>query len=613
MRGIIINFNLNDGTVTLWLNGKISETWTNQAVLQIAKAYKLESFIFQNFNYESWTPKNETSWKLDNIKVYKKDAEGVSPFESIAQDNPTGVVTATFNAPMSADGIGLYDANGKEVTKTVTLSDDKKSVSIKPSESTNGLYYVKVKKYEGGTPVAQGEKTVELNWKAAPSEYLYYEDFESQEVDSAPTGIYKGEAINANSLLNKTAMTTDDAQVKKDAENTNKYLEIQPHDVSDANDNSLGGAAIIFDTPLTKDDGTIVLEYDGLIESNSVEDDTKRLSLSKFYSTGNDVSYHSTVQILSHKRGSDLNSKRFALVAKGVSDPIDMTSLNDKQIMNWNKGEWNHYKLEIKLGDNGYVTGWVNGKISEQWQNEGARQVSVSYKLESFIFQNFNSTSWSAKNTTPWKLDNIKIYKKDSSETSPFSTDEITSKDGTVRFKTDFGVNKEDISIYNADGEKQDGDITVAEDGKSVQFVPSNVMKEGRYYIKLAKLASEDVTPQTEKEFEYKPGKTKTTISIGDVRYTKDSVIKPTINVEHNSGKSVTLRLIIAAYKDGRMIQAVTGEWGHDGEDYKGEITGVPELTLSEAADTIKAFAWDLSNLAPTGIADVKTSVSTNE
>lgn len=217
------------------------------------------------------------------------------------------------------------------------------------------------------------------------------------------------------------------------------------------------------------------------------------------------------------------------------------------------------------------------------------------------------------KNTTPWKLDNIKIYKKDSDVTSPFSSDEITSKDGTVRFKTNFNVNKDDISIYNANGEKQNGEITVAEDGKSVQFVPGKVMKDGRYYIKLAKLASGDVTPQTDKEFDYKPGKTKTTISIGNITYTKGSKIKPTFNVEHNSGKSVTLRMIIAAYKNGRMIQAVTDDWGLDSEDYTGDISNTPEMTLNEDADTIKAFAWNLSNLAPTGFADIKTIVSANE
>ena len=622
-------FNLNDGAVTLWLNGKISETWINKTMFQIASGDKLESFILQSFNAASWTTKNTTPWKLDNIKIYKKDAEGVSPFENLTQDPVTGIVTATFKHQMSAEGIGLYDANGKDVTKTVTFAENKKSVSIKPSESTNGLYYVKVKKYDGGTDVAQGEKTIELNWTVVPGEYLYYEDFESQTVDQAPTTIYSGTANDLYSADNKTQIESEYAAVKNESTTgIGNYLEINPYTSSNSADNSSGGAKVFLSEPMGKDDGTIVLEYDGVINLVNVQDSSKRLSVNKLITTKDGATRLETVQILNHKgvdRNNVMNGNNthgFALTkynpnadvtaGEASTTATGLVSYDGQSLMLRKNNEWNHYKFEFNLND-GAVTLWLNGKISETWINKTMFQIASGDKLESFILQSFNAASWTTKNTTPWKLDNIKIYKKDADVTSPFSSDEITSKDGTVRFKTNFNVNKDDISIYNANGEKQNGEITVAEDGKSVQFVPGKVMKDGRYYIKLAKLASGDVTPQTDKEFDYKPGKTKTTISIGNITYTKGSKIKPTFNVEHNSGKSVTLRMIIAAYKNGRMIQAVTGDWGLDSEDYTGDISNTPEMTLNEDADTIKAFAWNLSNLAPTGFADIKTIISANE
>ena len=620
-------FNLSDGTVTLWLNGKISETWVNQAVLQISKAYKLESFILQNFNAASWNPTNDKPWKIDNIKIYKKDAESVSPFESISQDPVNGIVTATFKNQMSADGIGLYDVNGNDVSKTVTLSQDKKTVSIKPSKSTSGLYYVKVKEYAGGTTVAQGEKTAMLNWTAPPSEYLYYEDFESQTEDQAPTGIYSGTANELYSNTDKTQIEAENATVKSDStQGIGKYLEIKPYTSSNAADNASGGAKIFLPNPMGSDDGTIVLEYDGFINLVSNPDGSKRVSVNKLLQDGTTFE---TAQILNHK-GADRskvmgcdNTHGFALTkynpnpdtSAGETKNTDtgLHSYDGQSALLRNNNAWNHYKFEFNLSD-GTVTLWLNGKISETWTNQAVYQISkLPQKLEAFILQNFNATSFNPANDQPWKIDNIKIYKKDSNATSPFSTDEITSKDGNVRFAMNFAVNTEDISIYNTDGVKQDGAITVDESGKNVTFSPSKVMKDGRYYIKVAKLASGDVTPQTEKEFEYKPGKTTTTISIGDITYTKGSVIKPTFNVVHSSGKDVTLKVIIAAYKDGKMIQAETGTWEHNSGDFSGNMTGTPTMTLAEDADTIKAFAWNLSNLAPTGAADVKTSVSIGE
>ena len=620
-------FNLSDGTVTLWLNGKISETWVNQAILQISKAYKLESFILQNFNVESWNPANDKPWKIDNIKIYKKDAESVSPFESISQDSVTGVVTATFKNQMSADGIGLYDANGNNVTKTVTLSEDKKSVSIKPSENTNGLYYVKVKTYAGGTAVAQGEKTALLNWTAPPSEYLYYEDFEGQTVDEAPTTIYSGTANDLYSAENKTKMESEYATVKSDSTSgIGNYLEIKPYTGSAA-DNASGGAKIFLSETMGKEDGTIVLEYDGFINLVNNADGSKRVSVNKLTSSGTKLE---VAQILNHK-GADRskgmgcdNTHGFALTKYNPNPDSEAgeTKYTDTGLHSYdgqsailrNNNTWNHYKFEFNLSD-GTVTLWLNGKVSESWLNQTVYQISkLSDKLESFILQNFNAESFNPANDQPWKIDNIKIYKKDSTATSPFSTDEITSKDGNVRFIMNFAVTADDISIYNADGVKQDGTVTVDESGTAVTFTPSKVMKDGRYYIKVAKLASGDVTPQTEKEFEYKPGKTKTTISIGDdIAYTTGSVITPIFNVVHESGKSVKLRVIIAAYKNGRMIQAETDTWEHNSDDYSGVMESTPTMTLTEAADTIKAFAWDLSNLAPTGLADVKTSVSISE
>lgn len=198
----------------------------------------------------------------------------------------------------------------------------------------------------------------------------------------------------------------------------------------------------------------------------------------------------------------------------------------------------------------------------------------------------------SLTDTTPWKLDNIKVYFKDTAATSPFGN--ITpEKNGKVNIDFGYAVNAEDISIYNADGEKINGTFETSNDNKKATFIPDRIEEEGLYYVKLAKLASGTVTPQTTKEFDYAPGRTEMVISgLNAVTGT----IAPAFTLTHTDGVAKDVIMILAAYKDGKLVKAdvkTKSLTTDDTKDVQIDAADAPTFNLSEGeADTVKAFAW---------------------
>lgn len=267
-----------------------------------------------------------------------------------------------------------------------------------------------------------------------------------------------------------------------------------------------------------------------------------------------------------------------------------------------NDAQWNNYKIEINL-ENGECTIWLNGQIGKKWINSevnhriGTGASWGACQLDSIVLQSMHSAWGNLTDTTPWKLDNIKVYFKDTTETSPFGN--ITSeKNGKVNIEFGYAVNAEDVSIYNAGGEKINGTFVMSTDNKKATFTPDRIEEDGLYYVKLAKLASGTVTPQTTKEFDYAPGRTNMVISGLDA---VTGSIAPVFTLTHTDGVEKDVIMILAAYKDGKLVKADVKTQNLTTEDTKDvQIEDAPSLELAnDEADLVKAFAWIGGTNAP--------------
>lgn len=598
-----MELNLATGTQQLWIDGKASEIWLDKNLYTKIKweGYSIDAISFMN--YSSCT----TNWLIDNIKVYKKDTAKTSPFDGdITQNTNTGVVTANFTSAMKLDGIALYDADGNNVTKSVSLTADGKTATITPKSSTKGLYYVKVGTYAGGTVPAQTEKTVELNWEKEPISYLYYEDFEGDKVGNAPSNVYTHQNGQVYGSVTKTKVTTDYATIAQDTATTNttKYLNFKPT----SNDYNLI-QMYLGDDGSKYDNGTVVFEFDGWIDvAGNGHNNSKYFYIGTRDTGGGDKIQN---QIIMNYMGSNKQSTLPAedrgnaahyLLTNGGVDYIRNSGGN--YILKKNNAQWNNYKIEINL-KNGECKLWLNGQISKTWINDqvlnriGTGAWGKSY-LDSFVLR--SEATAGGITTTPWKLDNIKVYLKDTADTSPFET--ITSeKNGDVTVKFGYAVNAADLSVYNADGEKINGEFVMSEDNKTATFTPDRIEDDGLYYVKVAKLASGTVTTQTTKEFTYAPGRTKMVISGLN---TVVGAIAPTFTLTHTDGAAKEVVMIVAAYKGGKLVKANVETESLTTEDKTGAVATVPTIVLAEGeADTVKAFAWIGGTNVPIGDAAV--------
>lgn len=604
-----MELNLADGTQQLWIDGKASEIWQDKS---LHARIGWEGYSIDAISFMSYGDTSNPNWLIDNIKVYKKDKAETSPFSGdIIQNTNTGVVTANFTSAMKLDGIALYDADGNDVTKSVSLTADGKTATITPKSSTKGLYYVKVGTYAGGTVPAQTEKTVELNWEKEPISYLYYEDFEGDEVGNAPSNVYTHQNGQVYSEVTKTKVTTDYATIAQDTATTNttKYLNFKPT----SNDYNLI-QMYLGDDGSKYDKGTVVFEFDGWIDvAGNGNNNSKYFYIGTRDTGGGDKIQN---QIIMNYMGTNKQSTLPAedrgnaahyLLTNGGNDYIRNSGGN--YILKKNNAQWNNYKIEINL-KNGECKLWLNGQISETWINDqvlyriGSGAWGKSY-LDSFVLR--SDATAGGITTTPWKLDNIKVYLKDTADTSPFET--ITSeKNGDVTVKFSYAVNAEDLSVYNADGEKINGKFVMSEENKTATFTPDRIEDDGLYYVKVAKLASGTVTTQTTKEFNYAPGRTKMVISGLN---TVVGTIAPTFTLTHTDGAAKEVVMIVAAYKGGKLVKADVKTESLTTEDKTGAVATVPTIELADGeADTVKAFAWIGGTNVPICNAGVYTTIN---
>lgn len=628
--------NLADGTQQLWVNGKISEIWRDKEFYtKVAKGNESLDALLFGAGTHSTEYASPSNWLIDNIKVYLKDTADTSPFSGgITQDTKTGVVTANFTSAMKSDGIALYDADGNNVTKSVSLTADGKTATITPKSSTKGLYYVKVGTYAGGTVPAQTEKTVELNWEKDPTSYLFYEDFEGQTENNAPTNFYKDDATHKYTYTDATkeAVSTDCAVISKDTTHGN-YLELVPT-------YPVQRAKVFLNEAVDRSDGTIVIEYDGLINIEGGDGNNGRKFI---YATitgqkKDRATIKTPASELLNNKGSDVGNalafKEMVYIADGTADnryngtydgrkkadgtyarndrmlyyyndPIKNENSNEGNAIKRTNNTWQHYKMELNLAT-GTQQLWIDGKASEIWcdKNLYANIKWEGFSMDAISFQNYAD---GVKSYTNWLIDNIKVYKKDTADTSPFET--ITSeKNGDVTVKFGYAVNAADLSVYNADGEKINGKFVMSEDNKTATFTPDRIEDDGLYYVKVAKLASGTVTTQTTKEFTYAPGRTKMVISGLN---TVVGTIAPTFTLTHTDGAAKEVVMIVAAYKGGKLVKANVETESLTTEDKTGAVATVPTIVLADGdADTVKAFAWIGGTNVPICNAGVYTTIN---
>ena len=101
-------------------------------------------------------------------------------------------------------------------------------------------------------------------------EYLFYEDFTTQTAGSAPTNFYKDEGTTHKyTYANKDkaeTVSSDYAVIKNDTTHGN-YLELAPK-ATLLPQNMTQNAKVFLSDAVDSSDGTIVIEYDGLININ---------------------------------------------------------------------------------------------------------------------------------------------------------------------------------------------------------------------------------------------------------------------------------------------------------------------------------------------------------
>ena len=436
-----------------------------------------------------------------------------------------------------------------------------------------------------------------------PRTYLYYQDFENDEIGSAPSNVYKYVDRKIYSEAKKELITTDYAKVVQDGTttNTSRYLDFKP-----TSNNYKFIQMYLGEDGSKYNKGTVVFEYDGWIDLDGKPiNNCKYLSLGvRGEKDGEEIKAPYKIDIMNYlgedssvpeeEKDSSHLLKRIVEEEAGKAKDSVIKSNGKDYIFKRDNAQWHNYKIEVNL-ENGDCRLWLDGKVSETWKNLyvnhniGTKRDWGTRLLDSLVLGSDYKVG-DAIASTPWKIDNIKVYFKDTAETSPFGN--ITSeKNGKVNIDFGYAVNAEDISIYNADGEKINGTFEMSNDNKKATFTPDRIEEDGLYYVKLAKLASGTVTPQTTKEFDYAPGRTNMVISgLESVVGT----IAPTFTLTHTDGVEKDVMMILAAYKDGKLVKADVKTQSLTTEDKNDvQIAKAPTFNLLEdEADTVKAFAW---------------------
>ena len=438
-------------------------------------------------------------------------------------------------------------------------------------------------------PVTGSIKYIEGNISDAEipdSVYLYYEDFENQTINAAPINVYD---VSSYSTRENNGLTSELAEISSET-NDNKYLNILD------NNDKLQNAVIYLNKPVSK--GTVVLEFDGMIPKTAGVLYSCHKAVKAGFTSNSERSDSTQIGIMVHegKDGGSAKDNSVALYhynseyAVGVRTDINYAAKESdpKDTVEFELGRWLHYRVEVDL-DNNTERVWLDGVISGEQHN---LKLENNKALDSFNF----ATTWKGRGA--WFIDNIKVYKKNSMYASPF-VGEISNYFGTIRADLIREVNADSMQIFDADGVQQEGTFNV--ENLKITFVPDNrdaMVKNGVYYIKIQQLADGTLPIQENRDFIYNTTATEAKISIENINFTKDSVIVPSIKINHDDGTSGMMIMFVAAYKERRLISLSQKIYPYGESDLTGaEAADGLSNVLPEDVDTIKVFVWDKDNL----------------
>ena len=263
---------------------------------------------------------------------------------------------------------------------------------------------------------------------AAETKILFYDDFENDEVGNAPSNLYKYKEMIVFSQAEKEQITTDYATVVQDTTTTNrtKYLNYKPT----ADNNYI--QMYMSEDGSRYDKGTVVFEYDGWIDVNgNGYNNSKYIYLGSRFANDDKTN---KIQIMNHmstdgrftltKEQQEYNALYFVSVKNENNEPKKdyilstgeslIHGLDGKTLLRRDYSTWHKYKLEVNF-ENGECKFWIDGQESETWVNTdiksyiGTGSGGKRY-LDSLILRADYNTGKLQDKTTPWKLDNIKIY-----------------------------------------------------------------------------------------------------------------------------------------------------------------------------------------------------------
>lgn len=199
--------------------------------------------------------------------------------------------------------------------------------------------------------------------------------------------------------------------------------------------------------------------------------------------------------------------------------------------------------------------------------------------------------------SNPAYVDNVKIsYDPDGSVVS-----NIFTGGGKIiaSYREDVTVENEltasDVVLKSYDGTALTvASASKAEDG-SLILRTSDTMTDGSvYYLSIPAL--EDEYPITQTSFTYTDEEFTANVEITDEKYTQGETAKAACKINTTEFTAKKVILYLAAYKDNRMTDVTMKEIDIS-ENAFGEITDTAELGLTEDADCIRAFIWNVNQV----------------
>lgn len=628
-----------------------------------------------NGNGDGWynTANITDSSKLDDEYIYIDDLRYdyiSSGFYATASLNDNGITVQFSKTPaaLNVENIRVYTSDGEEAAHgEIMVEGDNRTVDIPMTNLKDATEYV-IKLSEGMRTV-QGEELytpyVYITTPTAQREYIINENFDSaygnntgekmpvNTVSSARTTGNYISSVNKTDDANQTTATNDDGNGTE----SGKVLKIAEGDAANQN------TGIAFNLPKKVSDSFSV-EFD-LYEKDITRVENAgdaswgwrlQMSAGRVYSQNDwqrllgldetrtyaqnayDVFGTSTNKMVGMPYLYNSGWKSSPNAATAETDASDENRVADTQ------NKWNHYKLDVRLGDvhsdmvmHAYVNGADIGEWKLPYQMANGAFVSKP-QVGSIVFVRERSGDYLTEKTE-FYLDNVQVYttaKPDSKiETADIINVENNENFGAVSIvgdtaksiKVKFSDAVTDIldedhtnytytdkfSLTNSSGENIDfalGEFDA--DDKSItltltDFLPigETVMlsvKSGLYDVVAAESGSKDtmiigkynvLAGYTARINVTQNGELK----ISDLKLTKDGdTYKLSGNVKNTTGKPTDFNAIIAGFGDTGMTDLKIEKITQQNGTYEQEKEFV-NITAGTNTKTLKGLAWDSMNL----------------